>query len=83
MAERTYMVVDGRRDHSFRVPRPDLSVSLGTPNACNGCHTKNDASWAADIIAKWFRSPDGFTVTTLHYDFNYYGLPGGTYNQQG
>jgi len=54
MAERTYMIVDGRRDHSFRVPRPDLSVSLGTPNACNGCHTKNDASWAADIIARWF-----------------------------
>ena len=38
---------------------------------------------STDIIAKWFGSPDGFTVTTLHYDFNYYGLPGGTYNQQG
>lgn len=33
-----YMVVDPRRDHSFRVPRPDLSVKLGTPNACTGCH---------------------------------------------
>ena len=37
-----YMVIDERRDHSFRVPRPDLSVELGTPNACNDCHTKPD-----------------------------------------
>lgn len=38
MPERTYMVVDARRDHSFRVPRPDLSARLGTPNACSSCH---------------------------------------------
>ena len=41
MPERTYMAVDPRRDHSLRVPRPDLSVSLGTPNACSGCHVKD------------------------------------------
>jgi predicted CXXCH cytochrome family protein len=57
MVERTYMVVDGRRDHSFRVPRPDLSASLGTPNACNGCHANNDARWASAVVAKWF--PNG------------------------
>jgi hypothetical protein len=39
MPTTTYMVVDPRRDRSFRVPRPDLSVALGTPNACSGCHT--------------------------------------------
>lgn len=33
-----YMEVHGRRDHSIRVPRPDLSVDLGTPNACTNCH---------------------------------------------
>jgi tetratricopeptide (TPR) repeat protein len=38
MPERTYMAVDPRRDHSLRIPRPDLSVALGTPNACTGCH---------------------------------------------
>ena len=38
MAATTYMEVDSRRDHSFRVPRPDLSVQFGTPNACTGCH---------------------------------------------
>lgn len=41
MPERTYMDVDPRRDHSLRVPRPDLSVSLGTPNACSGCHVED------------------------------------------
>lgn len=38
MPETPYMEVDFRRDHSLRVPRPDLSVDLGTPNACTGCH---------------------------------------------
>jgi len=38
MPQTVYMVVDARRDHSFRAPRPDLSVSNGTPNACTGCH---------------------------------------------
>ena len=38
MPATTYMDVDARRDHSFRVPRPDLSLSLNTPNACTGCH---------------------------------------------
>ena len=41
MPERTYMAVDPRRDHSLRVPRPDLSVSIRTPNACSGCHVKD------------------------------------------
>ena len=40
MPTTTYMVVDPRHDHSLRVPRPDLSLSLATPNACNGCHSR-------------------------------------------
>jgi tetratricopeptide (TPR) repeat protein/formate-dependent nitrite reductase cytochrome c552 subunit len=54
MPATTYMVVDPRRDHSIRVPRPDLSVTLGTPNACNGCHRENTAKWAADAVARWY-----------------------------
>jgi Flp pilus assembly protein TadD len=46
------MVVDPRRDHGFRVPRPDLAKSTGSPNACMGCHTDRSAQWAADSIAK-------------------------------
>jgi Flp pilus assembly protein TadD len=59
MPARLYMVIDERRDHSFRVPRPDLSVALGTPNACNDCHTRADETfqWAADAVRKWYGRP--------------------------
>jgi tetratricopeptide (TPR) repeat protein len=57
MPAKTYMVVDPRRDHSFRVPRPDLSVKIGTPNACTGCHDDRSARWAADRVLAWF--PNG------------------------
>src|SRR5260370_40245562 len=61
MPTRTYMVVDARRDHSIRIPRPDLSVKLGTPNACTNCHTDKPAQWASDSVNKWYgRAPDGF-----------------------
>jgi predicted CXXCH cytochrome family protein len=53
MPARTYMVVDRRHDHSFRVPRPDLSAKLGTPNACNDCHGDKTAAWAAAAIESW------------------------------
>jgi predicted CXXCH cytochrome family protein len=48
----TYMVVDPRADHSFRIPRPDLTQKLGTPNACNGCHADKGAQWAAAAIER-------------------------------
>ncbi len=61
MPPRNYMVVDPRHDHSFRIPRPDLSVNLGTPNACNQCHTDKDAAWAAAQVKKWYgESPVGY-----------------------
>ncbi|MGI9319323.1 MAG: tetratricopeptide repeat protein, partial [bacterium] len=50
MTSRTYMVVDDRRDHSFRVPRPDLSMSIGSPDACTSCHTDRNSEWAASVI---------------------------------
>jgi tetratricopeptide (TPR) repeat protein len=61
MPTETYMGVDPRRDHSFRVPRPDLSVSFGVPNACSACHADKDARWAAAAARKWYgRDPQGF-----------------------
>jgi tetratricopeptide (TPR) repeat protein len=54
MPTRTYMVVDVRRDHSFRVPRPDFSIVHGTPNACNQCHKDKANAWAAETVAKWY-----------------------------
>ena len=56
MPTRTYMGIDARRDHSIRVPRPDLTVTLGTPNACTQCHTEQSAAWAAEATARWYGS---------------------------
>jgi len=53
MPARTYMVVDRRHDHSFRIPRPDLTVKIGAPNTCNACHADKSAQWAADAITRW------------------------------
>lgn len=61
MPTTAYMVVDPRHDHSLRVPQPDLSVQLGTPNACNGCHANRDARWAAAQVRQWSgREPQGY-----------------------
>lgn len=54
MPGRTYMGVDERHDHSLRVPRPDLSATLGAPNACNRCHTSMTNTWAAKKVEAWF-----------------------------
>lgn len=57
MPTTTYMQVDPRSDHSLRIPRPDLSVKLGTPNACNSCHTDQKPQWAAEKIQQWYPHP--------------------------
>ncbi|MEX0348604.1 MAG: cytochrome c3 family protein [Paracoccaceae bacterium] len=54
MPEQVYMQVDPRRDHSFRIPRPDLSAATGAPDSCTSCHADQDQEWAATQIATWF-----------------------------
>lgn len=54
MPSRTYMVNDPRRDHSFRIPRPDLSLKIGIPNACTKCHPDKSIQWADDAFRKWY-----------------------------
>ncbi len=69
MPPRNYMVVDPRHDHSFRIPRPDLSVRLGTPNACNQCHADNDAAWALSQVKDWYGKPtSGYQQFALALD---------------
>jgi tetratricopeptide (TPR) repeat protein len=61
MPQKTYMVVDPRRDHSFRVPRPDLSVRYGVPNACSQCHRDKSSQWASAAVRSWLgRDARGF-----------------------
>ncbi len=52
MPTRVYMGVDARHDHRFGVPRPDLSQSLGVPNACEQCHREKGNAWATQQIAQ-------------------------------
>ena len=54
MPGRHYMGIDYRPDHSFRIPRPDLSVKISTPNACNRCHIDKTARWSDQTITKWY-----------------------------
>ncbi|MEO7190965.1 MAG: tetratricopeptide repeat protein [Vicinamibacterales bacterium] len=52
MPTKVYMQIDARHDHSFRIPRPDRSVTLGVPNACTAaCHANKTAAWAAASLA--------------------------------
>jgi tetratricopeptide (TPR) repeat protein len=54
MTGRYYMGNDYRRDHSFRLPRPDLTLTIGTPNACNDCHKDKTTAWSQSYIRKWY-----------------------------
>jgi len=58
MPATTYMVVDPRHDHSFRIPRPDRAAALGTPDACTGCHVDRGSEWAADAVRAWYPQPN-------------------------
>ncbi len=75
MPTTTYMQVDPRRDHSLRIPRPDLSERAGVPNACNQCHDDKSAGWASDHIAAW-RKAEGKTLPAHFSDLLIPGLTG-------
>ncbi|HEB91495.1 MAG TPA: tetratricopeptide repeat protein, partial [Deltaproteobacteria bacterium] len=55
MPERIYMRVDGRRDHSFPIPRPETSALLDAPTVCEGCHPGRGSEWAEGAIRRWRR----------------------------
>ena len=54
MPGKLYMGNDLRHDHSLRVPRPDLSVKYGTPNACSNCHKDKSEKVLAEAVVKWY-----------------------------
>lgn len=79
MPSHTYMIVDTRHDHSFRIPRPDLSAKLGTPNACNDCHNDKSAEWAASAIEGWFGvTRKGFQKYAEAFHASWTGQPAAT-----
>ena len=58
MPERTYMLIDPRRDHFFRRPDPLQSQAAGAPDVCTTCHKDKTPAWAAENIAQWFPQRD-------------------------
>ena len=70
MPETTYMQVDPRRDHSWHVPRPDISQHIDTPNVCTSCHEDKTDQWADGQIAKWF--PDSKYRNQQHFAVAFY-----------
>ncbi|BDG02353.1 tetratricopeptide repeat protein [Anaeromyxobacter oryzae] len=56
MPGQSFMVVHFRRDHSMRVPRPDLTAAIGVPNACSaaGCHADRPAAWVQAKYDGWY-----------------------------
>ncbi|NVK24177.1 MAG: hypothetical protein HWE10_04555, partial [Gammaproteobacteria bacterium] len=67
MPETTYMGVDARRDHSFRIPRPDLSIKYDTPNACINCHQDQSNTWAANALTQWHGQPEPVDKSQQHF----------------
>ena len=79
MPDTTYMQIDRRHDHSMRIPRPDLSLTLGVPNACNRCHTEHDEQWAAALVKYWYPKPNpGFQRFTNTFAADDRGDPAAT-----
>lgn len=62
MPENRYMGVDDRRDHSFKIPRPDVSQAFGTPNACIKCHDDKNNEWASNNLEKWHGKPEPLNI---------------------
>jgi len=54
MPKRPYMGRDPRSDHRFPIPDPLLTKELGTPNACNDCHSDKGLDWQIEWTDKWY-----------------------------
>jgi tetratricopeptide (TPR) repeat protein len=77
MPTTTYMRIDPRHDHSLRIPRPELSVTLGPPNACTMCHVDQNAEWAAAQVLQWYgRHPVGYQTYAAALQAGRSGQPG-------
>lgn len=68
MPTNTYMGVDDRRDHSFKIPRPHLSDGNDAPNACTQCHDDKSNQWATQNLEKWHG--EAAKLATTEADFH-------------
>ena len=50
----TQFAAMNRSDHSMRPPAPAATLAFKSPNACNICHSDQDAAWADQWVRKWY-----------------------------
>ena len=67
MPSNTYMGVDERRDHSFKIPAPDMSERFDIPNACTGCHQEQSNQWANKKLQEWHGTNSHTSQAEIHY----------------
>lgn len=67
MSGQYFMGRDFRRDHSFKIPRPDVTKKINSPNACNQCHEDKTVDWAIQKTEKWYGKP-----STEHHGITFY-----------
>jgi len=65
MPARYYMGIDYRSDHSFRIPRPDISIKYDVPNTCNDCHADKSYQWSEDYIKQYYGERKKFSYGTV------------------
>lgn len=53
-----------RSDHSMLPPTPRATLEFSSPNACNLCHTDQDASWADKHVRTWHE--EDYQAPVLH-----------------
>jgi tetratricopeptide (TPR) repeat protein len=75
MPTRTYMGVDVRCDHSYRIPRPAFTEQFGVPNTCTACHRTKNVRWAEEYVTKWYGKKRS---DTLHYVYALHAVWTGT-----
>lgn len=54
MPGKLFMVNDLRHDHSFTLPNPALAQTIGTPDACLGCHFKTPSAQIVEAFNSWY-----------------------------
>ena len=73
------MGVDARRDHSMRVPNPQLAESIGAPDACTNGHNDRSQKWAGQAIDYWLKSKSLTRQKQMHFGETFHaarqGLP--------
>ena len=81
MTQKKFMVIDERADHSFRIPRPDLTVKTGSPNACTLCHDDQNPQWALRNLEKWYEKNSSHS-NPLHYGVVFHAADKGAVNAE-